>query len=923
MQHPKALLVTSALAAACALLVATVARGPVAFVKTEKFNADPDATYEKDRDSRMAAVGGNEGGPLAAEEERYANRAYPAADVPFEATVAARAAFDTATARGVGNAAGVWSLYGPSTATMPSTLSVYGGGPSARYVTSGRITALAIAPTCTASSCRVWVGAAGGGIWITDKALSGAQNWRYVSEELGTNAIGSLQLDPTDPTGNTIYAGTGEANASGDSEAGVGLYKSTDGGESWNLLPATTAFANARAIGSIAIDPTDANNIYVATARAVRGVSSVTGGATSIPFAGVTFGLFKSTDGGATWTAIWNGNGSIRGVRRIKLDPLNPNTVYASAFQQGLWRSTNGGAFERIFYPTAPGATTSRTEFDVTTKAGATRVYIGDGAQGAPASSVFRADNVNTTSAATLTSGTTNPGWTSLTSSDPTQPGYGSFNYCTGQCWYDNYITTPKDYPDIVYLGGSHQYGETYGRSNGRGVVMSTDGGTTFTDMTVEGATPSSAINLHPDHHALVTNPNDPFMFFSGSDGGIVRSNGRFRDISAQCDARGLSAASLVACKRLLSRVPERLQSLNKGLSTMQFQSVLVDPGNPNNLIGGTQDNGTWVNNGSSQNWDETIYGDGGQSGFSADGTGQRLFNTFTGQANDANFRRGDPRAWVVIGGPILSSPEGAAFYPPITADPNPQRAGTIFQGSFSIWRTQNWGGDQADLETRCPEFTTSAADPTCGDFVRIGPAGNTDLGGAGYGATRVGGAMAAIERSAGDTGSLWAATSVGRVFISKNADAAAGSVLFTRLDSLAANSPRRFVSSIYVDPADGNHAWVSYSGYNFNTAAQPGHVFEVRYNPTAGTATWTNLDGGTGPLGDLPVTDLVRDDLTGDLYAATDFGVLVQQAGTSDWLSAGVGMPKVEVAGLTVVPSERLIYAATHGRSAWRMTLP
>ena len=99
--------------------------------------------------------------------------------------------------------------------------------------------------------------------------------------------------------------------------------------------------------------------------------------------------------------------------------------------------------------------------------------------------------------------------------------------------------------------------------------------------------------------------------------------------------------------------------------------------------------------------------------------------------------------------------------------------------------------------------------------------------------------------------------------------------------------------------------------------------MFEVRYDATAGTATWTNLDAGTGPLGDLPVTDLVRDDLTGDLYAATDFGVLVRKSGANAWVNAGAGLPKVEVAGLTIVPSERLIYAATHGRSAWRMTLP
>ena len=75
----------------------------------------------------------------------------------------------------------------------------------------------------------------------------------------------------------------------------------------------------------------------------------------------------------------------------------------------------------------------------------------------------------------------------------------------------------------------------------------------------------------------------------------------------------------------------------------------------------------------------------------------------------------------MIISAPILSSPEGSFFYPPIIADPNPATAGSIFQGSFSVWRTQDWGGNQAYLEANCPEFTTSAVQPGCGDFVPIG----------------------------------------------------------------------------------------------------------------------------------------------------------------------------------------------------------
>jgi hypothetical protein len=101
--------------------------------------------------------------------------------------------------------------------------------------------------------------------------------------------------------------------------------------------------------------------------------------------------------------------------------------------------------------------------------------------------------------------------------------------------------------------------------------------------------------------------------------------------------------------------------------------------------------------------------------------------------------------------------------------------------------------------------------------------------------------------------------------------------------------------------------------------------VFEVTWNPTAGTATWTNLDGNIGPMGDLPTTGLVRDDVTGDLYASTDFGVAMLAGGVpaNGWTPAGEGLPAVEVAGLTVVPGARKLYAATHGRSAWSLTLP
>jgi hypothetical protein len=320
---------------------------------------------------------------------------------------------------------------------------------------------------------------------------------------------------------------------------------------------------------------------------------------------------------------------------------------------------------------------------------------------------------------------------------------------------------------------------------------------------------------------------------------------------------------------------------------------------------------------GGADNWPQIVYGDGGQSGFNAKDDNLR-FNSFAGQAQDVNFRNGDPTKWVIASGPIISSPEGSLFYPPVIADPTKAFAGSIFDGSRSVWRTQDWAGNQAYLEANCPEFTTPAATPTCGDFVQIGPTGNTDLTGTGYGADAVvGDFVGALTRAQQNTGTLWAATTTGRVFISDNANAAASSVTYTRLDNTAANAPRRDVTQIAVDPSNANRAYIAYSGYNVNTPGTPGHVFRV--DRSGGTATWTDLSYN---LDDLPVTGVALDSVTGDLYASTDFGVMKLASGSTTWTMAASGMPMVEVTMLNIVPGSRVLYASTHGLGAWVLYL-
>ena len=504
-----------------------------------------------------------------------------------------------------------------------------------------------------------------------------------------------------------------------------------------------------------------------------------------------------------------------------------------------------------------------------------------------------------------------------------------TYDYCEGQCWYDNYVVSPAGHADDVYVGGSFDYNlYGYGVNNGRGILLSQDAGAHWSDVTRDAASPTTG--THPDQHALATDPANPLIFFEGSDGGVIRSSGQLTDTSSNCPA-GFGPYS-TECLELLSAVPTKLTTLNQGLSTLQFQGIVPNPRDPSKIIGGTQDNGTWLGKAGQTAWNQTIYGDGGVPAFDARNKSWAM-NEFYGAATDVNFDNGDPTKWVIASGTFANSGEASAFYKPQLGDP--VVSGTSFVGLQSVWRTQDFGGDQATLEANCPEFTTSFQQQGCGDFAPLGdPAGNggpnspSDLTGPAYGADRGGGYLVALARTTADHSTLWAATATGRVFVSQNADAAdAGSVVFHRIDNTSAAAPNRFVSGIVLDPKNPDRAWITYSGYNANTPTTPGHVFQVDYNPTTNTATWTDIDNGTGPLGDLPVTSIAHDDHTGTLYVGTDFTVLADAPGKNgkfdgNWRPVADGLPQVEIADLMIDQPTRTLYAGTHGRAIWSLSL-
>ena len=459
----------------------------------------------------------------------------------------------------------------PTTAPAPSTLlnptSWTPIGPaslnegfqdlSGSYLTSGRVTGIAVDPT---DPKTIYEASAGGGVW---KTTDGGTTWTPLTDNQPTLAMGSIAVAPSNHL--KIYAGTGEANNSGDSEHGDGILVSDDGGATWTLNSSGGAL-DGTAIGQIAVDPANASIAYAAV-----GTDSSLNGKI-----GVNEGIWKTTDGGTTWTNMTAtlslpNSTSPASVdwSAVVVDPNTPTIVYAAigdwykGVSNGIYRSTDSGTtwsllanapngidgkLGRIALAVSPAAKTTGQHVLYIASSNYTNYGLGY---------FQRSDNAD---AAT-------PTFTDLSATTPDFLGGGNGS---GQGWYD--IAVNVDANGNVYCSGV----ENYNAGGADAIITSSNLGVTWNDISI-----INGFQPHTDNHAIAFDSNNNML--AGNDGGIYRydpANPGWTD-------------------------------LNGNLNTIQFTGIGLHPTNTGVVIGGSQDNGTELY-GNNLLWNEVFGGDGG-----------------------------------------------------------------------------------------------------------------------------------------------------------------------------------------------------------------------------------------------------------------------------------------------------------------------
>lgn len=433
------------------------------------------------------------------------------------------------------------AAFGQAVKVDSETISGLGARNIGSAAMSGRIAA--IDAIREGNRLTIFAGAASGGVW---RSQNGGTTFKPVFDKQAVQSIGAVTIDKSNPK--TIWVGTGEAWTRNSVSIGDGVYKSVDGGENWTNM----GLKESERISKILVDPKSPDTVYVCATGKLWSDSDERG-------------VYKTTNGGRTWTRILTGPNASTGCSMISMDPSDTKTIYASLwdFRRQGWTFRSGGASETTpsgsgFFKSTDGGSTWKELNDTTAKGLPAKPYGRIAMQVAPSNpkvvyaviespmptnGLYRSDDEGNT-------------WTAVDRSQDVI--WRSF-------YFSNLIVDPKN-ENRVYKPNLS-------------LIVSNDGGRSFSN--ISGGT-------HGDHHDMWIDPTNTDHLITVDDGGIWYSQ--------DAGSRWLKG---------------------ENLPISQFYHVSVDMERPYRVYGGLQDNSSWVGDSeypggiTNSRWENMYGGDG------------------------------------------------------------------------------------------------------------------------------------------------------------------------------------------------------------------------------------------------------------------------------------------------------------------------
>jgi photosystem II stability/assembly factor-like uncharacterized protein len=716
-----------------------------------------------------------------------------------------------------------------------------------------------------------YVATAAGGIWKTTNA--GTTFQLVFGENQPVISMGDIAIAPSDT--NIVWAGSGEPNSRNSISPGGGIFKSTDGGRTWKLM----GLEKTQAIGRVVVHPTNPNIVYVAALGAPWNSNPERG-------------LYKTTDGGATW-ALSKFISDKAGFVDVEMDPGNPDILYAASWERqrgpyylqsggpgsAMWKTTDGGAtWTELKGGGLPETMKGRIEFAVA-KTNPQIIYAMVEADTTPNPRPAAGARQQTRPSGLYRSNDAGATWTRVAPQN-VRPFY-----------YSQVRVDTRD-PERVYFSSTPH-------------LFSTDGGKTVR---------SFSQGLHVDTHAHWIDPNDPNYQVVGNDGGIGVTFDRGGNwIFANTFPIG------------------------------QFYNISYDMGVPYRVCGGLQDNGSWCGpsrrRGAITNaqW----YNVGGGDGFgtqqdqtnpnivlatSQGGNIQRR-NIATGEGGGLAKPQWRPQylKWqdsILLVRGDTTRPETreqrariAAFRANATRDSldlqlrwnwntpyflSPHNQQVFYAGANRVMKSLKQGDEMYPIS---PDLTTA-------DTMRIRVSTRTtggitpDVTGAETYST-----IASLSESPIRPGLLFAGTDDGNLWLSRN-DGGNWENLTGRAPGVPKNT---YVSRIEPSRFDEATFYVTFDNH------RNGDYAPYVYVSNDFGKTFRSISSDL-PTGGVNYAHVIREDPTNPnlLFVGTDIGAYVSTDRGASWRKFMSGLPTVPVNDLKIHPRDREIIAGTHGRSIW-----